>query len=39
MGGAPPVIAYGTDALLAVGYCILSLEISGTVLARRDVTS
>ena len=39
MGGAAPVIAYGTAALLAVGYGILSLAISGTVLARRDVTS
>jgi ABC-type transport system involved in multi-copper enzyme maturation permease subunit len=39
MGGAAPVIAYGTAALLAIGYGVLSLAISGTVLARRDVTS
>jgi len=39
MGGAAPVIAYGTAALLALGYGVLSLAISGTVLARRDVTS
>ena len=39
MGGAAPVIAYSTAALLAIGYGILSLAISATVLARRDVTS
>ena len=39
MGGAAPVIAYGTAAFLAIGYGLLRLAISGTVLARRDVTS
>jgi hypothetical protein len=39
MGGAAPVIAYSTAALLAVGYGILSVAISATVLVRRDVTS
>jgi hypothetical protein len=39
MGGAAPVIVYGTAALLAIGYGVLSLAISATVLARRDVTS
>ena len=39
MGGAAPVIAYATAALLAIGYGILSLAISATVLARRDVNS
>jgi hypothetical protein len=39
MGGAPPVIAYSTAALLALGYGILSVVVSATVLARRDVTS
>ena len=39
MGGAAPVIAYGTAALFAIGYGILSFAISATVLARRDVTS
>ena len=39
MGGPAPVIAYTTAALLALGYVILSLSISSTVLARRDVTS
>lgn len=39
MGGAAPVIAYATAAILAVGYGIVSVAISSTVLARRDVTS
>lgn len=39
MGGAPPVIAYTTAALLALGYVVLSAAISSTVLMRRDVTS
>ena len=39
MGGAAPVIAYSTAALLAIGYGVLSMAISATVLARRDVTS
>ena len=39
MGGAAPVIAYSTAILLAVGYGAVSLAISGTVLATRDVTS
>lgn len=39
MGGAAPVIAYTTAALLALGYVILSVAISSTVLMRRDVTS
>lgn len=39
MGGATPIIAYGTAAVLALGYGTLSIAISATVLARRDVTS
>lgn len=39
MGGAAPVIAYTTAALFATGYVVLSLAISSTILARRDVTS
>jgi ABC-type transport system involved in multi-copper enzyme maturation permease subunit len=39
MGGAVPVIAYATAAILAVGYGILSVAVSSTTLARRDVTS
>ena len=39
MGGAAPVIAYATAAILALGYVIGSVAISSTVLARRDVTS
>jgi len=39
MGGAAPVIAYGTAAILAVGYGIVSVAVSSTTLARRDVTN
>lgn len=39
MGGAAPVIGYATAVLLAVGYVLLSLAVSATVLVRRDVTS
>jgi ABC-type transport system involved in multi-copper enzyme maturation permease subunit len=39
MGGAAPLIAYGTAAILAVGYGILSVAVSSITLARRDVTS
>ncbi|HEX2153755.1 MAG TPA: hypothetical protein VHL52_07245 [Acidimicrobiia bacterium] len=39
MGGAAPVIAYGTAALLAVGYGVVSVVVSSTTLARRDVKS
>jgi ABC-type transport system involved in multi-copper enzyme maturation permease subunit len=39
MGGAAPVIAYATAVMLAIGYGIVSVAISSTVLARRDVTS
>jgi hypothetical protein len=39
MGGAAPVIAYATAGVLALGYGIVSVAISSTVLARRDVTS
>ncbi|HSM43650.1 MAG TPA: ABC transporter permease [Acidimicrobiia bacterium] len=39
MGGAAPVIVYTTAALLALGYVVLSVAISSTVLMRRDVTS
>ncbi|MGZ5383287.1 MAG: ABC transporter permease [Acidimicrobiia bacterium] len=39
MGGAAPAIAYATAAILAVGYGILSVAVSSTTLARRDVTS
>lgn len=39
MGGAAPVIAYATAAILALGYGIVSVAVSSTVLARRDVTS
>jgi ABC-2 type transport system permease protein len=39
MGGAAPVIAYATAGALALGYGIVSVAISASVLARRDVTS
>jgi ABC-type transport system involved in multi-copper enzyme maturation permease subunit len=39
MGAELPAIGYATAAILAVGYVIVSLAISSTVLARRDVTS
>jgi ABC-2 type transport system permease protein len=39
MGGAAPIIAYGTAAILALVYGIACLAISSTVLTRRDVTS
>lgn len=39
LGEVRPDIAYATAAILAVGYCIISLAISSTLLARRDVTS
>jgi ABC-2 type transport system permease protein len=39
MGGATPGISYATAILLAVGYSLLALTITSTVLARRDVTS
>jgi ABC-type transport system involved in multi-copper enzyme maturation permease subunit len=39
LGGAAPAIGYATAAILAVGYGIVSVAISSTVLARRDVTS
>ena len=39
MGGPPPVMAYTTAALLALGYSALCLITCSTVLARRDVTS
>jgi ABC-type transport system involved in multi-copper enzyme maturation permease subunit len=37
--GGTAAIAYGTAAILAAGYGLISLAISSTVLARRDVTS
>jgi hypothetical protein len=37
--GATPGISYATAILLAVGYSLLALTITSTVLARRDVTS
>lgn len=39
MGAPRPAIAFATAAILAVGYGILSLAISSTAIARRDVTS
>lgn len=39
MGGAAPVIAYATAAILALGYGLVSVAVSSAVLARRDVTS
>lgn len=37
--GATPGISYATAIVLAVGYSLLALTITSTVLARRDVTS
>ncbi len=37
--GATPGISYAAAILLAVGYSLLALTITSTVLARRDVTS
>jgi ABC-2 type transport system permease protein len=39
MGGAAPVIAYATAAMLAFVYAIVSVSISAAILAGRDVTS
>jgi len=39
MGGATPGISYATAILVAIGYSLLALTITSTVLARRDVTS
>ena len=39
MGGAAPVIAYATAAMLALAYGIVSVAISAAILANRDVTS
>jgi hypothetical protein len=39
MGGATPGISYPTAILIAIGYSLLALAITSTVLARRDVTS
>ncbi len=37
--GATPGISYATAILIAIGYSLLALTITSTVLARRDVTS
>jgi ABC-2 type transport system permease protein len=39
MGGATPGISYATATVLAIGYSLLALTITSTVLTRRDVTS
>jgi ABC-type transport system involved in multi-copper enzyme maturation permease subunit len=39
MVGDVPVISYATATLLAIGYSLVALTITSTVLARRDVTS
>jgi ABC-2 type transport system permease protein len=39
MGGAIPGISYATATLIAIGYSLLALTITATVLAKRDVTS
>ncbi len=39
MGGPAPVITYATAALLALGYGVLAVTVTATVVARRDVTS
>lgn len=39
MGGAAPVIPYATAFLAALGYGIVSVAVSSTILVRRDVTS
>jgi ABC-2 type transport system permease protein len=39
MGGATPGISYATATLLAIGYSLVALTITATLLTRRDVTS